>query len=102
MSETKLPTYLDLMLPTLSAVEALGGKAHIHEINPEAIAKAGITDEQMAVEFPEDSSQSGPKVLHRLAWARTVLRRVDALESLGGGLWALTDTGSTMLALDPA
>lgn len=101
MGETKLPTYLDLMLPTLRAVDELGGDAHINDIDPKAIAEAGITDEQMSVEFPPDSSQSGPKVLHRLAWARTILRRVDALESHGSGVWALTETGRTLLDLDP-
>ncbi|MCP4966000.1 MAG: hypothetical protein GY926_12285 [bacterium] len=99
MTEPQLPTQPDLMLPTLKAADRIGGKGHYTDIDDAAIEIAGITEEQLAIEFPPNSTQKGPKILQRIAWARTLLRRVRALESVSHGVWALTDTGRTFLQL---
>ena len=82
MTDIELPTYRDLMLPTLVAVDRLGGSAAIPEIEELVPEIAGISDEQLGVEFPEGSTQQGnSKVVHRLYWARTYLKKIGALNN---------------------
>lgn len=99
MTSPALPLPQDLMLPTLRATANLGGVAQYQEIDQAAVLIAGITEDQMAVEFGEDSTAAGPKVLHRAAWARSMLKRIGALESAGYGRWATTLLGLEIAAL---
>ena len=96
MTDTTLPQPQDLMLPTLRAVIDLGGSAAYPEIDERTVKLAGITAAQMSVEFDSDATAVGPKVLHRIAWARTMLKRIGALEGAGYGRWAITDSGSDL------
>ena len=36
-----------------------------------------------------DQSVTGSKVIHRLGWARTCLKKVEPIENTGLGEWAL-------------
>jgi len=98
-----LPTYRDLMYPTLVAVDRLGGSAAIAELEEAVPAIAGVTDEQLAVEFPATSALQGQsKVINRLHWARTYLKKIGALENSERGVWSITTEGSKYLDMDPA
>lgn len=101
MTDTKLPQPQELMLPTLQAIVDLGGSAAYPEIDETTVKLAGITATQMSVEFDSDATAVGPKVLHRIAWARTMLKRIGALESAGHGRWAITDYGSDLTLMSP-
>jgi len=90
------------MLPTLRSVVALGGSAAYADIDKRAILEAGITDEQLAIEYDEDAASSGPKILHRIAWARSMLKRIGALEGAGHGVWASTPDGTRLSELSNA
>ena len=87
------------MLPTLRSVVALGGTASYSDIDEKAIAEADITDDQLAVVYGESAKASGPKILHRIAWARSMLKRVGALEGAGHGVWASTPEGQRISQL---
>ena len=54
-----------------------------------------MTDEQMAVEFPPESRTEGSKILNRLHWARSYLKKIGALHNSARGVWAITETTST-------
>lgn len=56
-----------MMLPTLQAIDQLGGSGTKEEIDEAVTDLMSLTEEQMAVEFPPESVQKGSKVLHRLA-----------------------------------
>ncbi|HJQ94226.1 MAG TPA: winged helix-turn-helix domain-containing protein [Acidimicrobiia bacterium] len=94
-----IPTYVDLMYPTLQALRELDGKADHDAIDSRVIELANITDSQLSVVFPESGAQSGSKVVHRLAWARSYLKKLGAVETLERGIWALTPSGSKYLDL---
>ena len=42
MTETQLPSYMDLMLPTLKAVAAVGGSGFYSDIDDRAVELAGM------------------------------------------------------------
>lgn len=99
MVDTEIPTYRDLMLPTLVAIRELGGSGAISEVDEKAIAAAGVTEQQLAVEYPPEASSSGSKVVHRLHWARTYLKAIGALDNSVRGVWSLTPRAHDFLAM---
>ena len=101
MTDIRIPTRLDLMYPTLVAVRDLGGSATRSELLEKVPEVAGVTDEQLAVVFPEDSRRAGKsKVLYKIPWACTYLKRIDALENSRGGVWSITPKGLHYLDVD--
>lgn len=98
--DVQVPSYTDLMFPTLQALEALDGVATTHEIDDQVIAIAEITIDQLDVAYTDDAQQSGSKVKHRLAWARSYLKKLDAIENKGRGEWSLTDDGRSYLRFE--
>ena len=75
MNDVDIPPYRDLMYPTLVAVRDLGGSAANAELEEAVPEVANISDEQLAVEYPEGSAQHGEsKVVNRLHWARSYLK----------------------------
>jgi alkyl hydroperoxide reductase subunit AhpF len=58
MSATKrtdVPTYLDLIYPTVKAVAALGGSAQGREVTARVIEAIGAPDEQVAITYKNRS-----------------------------------------------
>src|SRR5690554_4654993 len=53
----QIPSYVDLMYPTLRALVELGDQSDHATIDEKVIELTGITSEQLAVEFPESSVQ---------------------------------------------
>ena len=70
------------------------------ELDEMVIEIMGITEEQLAVEFPDDAAQTGPKVLHRMLWARSYLKKLGAVDSAGRGRHKITAEGRHYLGLD--
>ena len=89
------------MYPTLIAVRNLGGSATKSELLERVPEIAGVTDEQLAVLFPEGSGHQGEsKVLYRIPWACTHLKRIDALDNSQRGVWSITQKGLDYLEMD--
>lgn len=102
MPDVDIPTYRDLMYPTLVAVRQLGGSAAIAELEEAVPEIAHVTGEQLAVEYPEGSSQQGEsKVINRLHWARTYLKKIGALDNSERGIWSITPLGIDFLLMEP-
>ena len=94
MSDVRIPTPLDLMYPTLVAVRNLGGSATKPELLENVPETAGVTEEQLAVVFPDDSTRQGmSKVLYRIWWACSYLKTIDALDNSQRGVWSITQKG---------
>lgn len=86
----KLPSYVDLLYPTLLAVSQLGGSGSLQEINDAVIAAEGLTEEQTAMVY----ETSGAEIIaDRCSWARSSLKIAGLLESVSRGVWALTPKG---------
>ena len=95
----KLPSFDDLMLPLISALNELGGSGSVEEIYSKVVELTGFTDEILAeLHDPEKSSLT--EVGYRLAWARTYLKKYGFLENSSRGVWALTDKARASQSLN--
>jgi restriction system protein len=86
-----------MMWPTLLALKELGDSASIEELNQKASAIAGFSDEQLSVLHLEGPNT---EIEYRMAWARTYLKKVGALDNSSRGVWAITDIGRNMTQAD--
>ena len=88
--ESQLPTYEDLLWPTLKALESGGGSASIQELSARVAMDMELPDEVLDV-----LHTGGPQteVDYRAAWARTHLKMVGAIDNTSRGVWTITDKG---------
>lgn len=100
MDDVTLPKYVDLMYPTLQALAVLGGEGSSGEIEKRVIDIAQLSSEQLEVSFPDSSKHKDSKVHYKLAWARSYLKKLAAVENTGRGTWRITAVGRNFLALE--
>jgi len=94
-----MPTFHSLMNPLLRAFLTLGGSGSIDEIYEKVVEQEHIDDELSSlVQNPEKSNQT--EVGHRLAWARTYLKKYGFLENSSRGTWALTKRAKEQECVD--
>ncbi len=93
-----LPDLAGMMLVTVEALNDLGGSATIQELDERVIELEGVSEEEQAFTMPRDENRT--RVNYYLAWARTFLKRGDALENSARGVWALTDKGAAISSID--
>lgn len=101
MAAISIPTYVDLLLPTLKALDQLGGSGTNGEIDEAVSEMMGLSDAQLSVAFPSEARQKGSKVAHRLAWARSYLKKLGAVNNSERGVWTVEPTARTYLDTDP-
>jgi restriction system protein len=92
-----LPRYSDLMLPTLRAVETLGGSGNAREITAKTLGEIGATDEQLAVTY--DARPEKSILLDRIDWARSYCKLGGALDSPRRNLFLITSLGREIVQL---
>ena len=88
MTKSDVYQYHKMMIPTLKALQALGGSANIEELNAKAIEIMQIPDEMLNVRHKEDGTRSA--VEYCLAWARTYLKKYGLIENSSRGVWSFT------------
>jgi restriction system protein len=98
LSDLPIPSYRDLLFPTLQVLDASTGSLSKRELDSEVIDRLGITDEQLAVMYPDGATAKGSKVLHRLAFARSSLKLFGAVDNSVRGVWSITPRGKELLA----
>ena len=91
--KTTVPSYKDLLWPTLRAVRQIGDSGTIEEIVEKVIDLEGFSEEQQAI-----SHGDGPtsEIEYRLAWARTYLKGMGALDNSKRGVWSTTELGRSV------
>jgi len=94
-----IPTYNELYLPTLMALESFDGPVGNEELDARVCELAGVTDAQRAIEFGPEQTQKVSKVAHRLAWARTYLKKSELIENPQRATWVITVQGRDVAAL---
>lgn len=94
MTLAHVPAYHEYFLPTLRAVDDLGGSGSIAEIVDAVIKAQAYTEEQQAVLH---KNGPGTEIGYRLAWARTYLKYFGLLSNSTRGVWAITDEGTRFL-----
>jgi restriction system protein len=91
-----LPTYRELIYPTLRAVASLGGSARGSEITDALTELLEVTPQQLAVTY-----DGRPKsvLIDRMDWARSYAKLAGALDSPQRGLFILSNLGKHILSL---
>jgi len=86
-----------MLWPTLQALKALGDSGSNQEIEDKAIEIAGYSEDQQKVVHG-----NGPQteIRYRMAWARTYLKAVGALENSQRAVWSITEYGQSLQPSD--
>jgi restriction system protein len=93
----KVPTFDEMMWPTLQALKETGGSASNQELLTRVAQLMAIPEEVQ--NLPQGD---GPrtKVENRMEWARAYLRKVGAIQNSERGVWSITSTGQAMTEAD--
>lgn len=89
MITLKLPSEVELAWPTVVALRDLGGSGRNAQITETVAESEGFTEEQLSIL----DKRKRPYIHYRIAWARTVLKRIGVLENSTRGVWSLTQLG---------
>lgn len=93
-----LPSFDELIIPTVKAIQELGGSGSIKEINSKVYIIAEISDAILQIPHGEEGTVS--EVDYRLAWSRTYLKKFGLLENSSRGIWALSKADIDVTKLD--
>jgi restriction system protein len=93
-----LPTFDELLIPTVKALKELGGSGTVEEINTKVYEIADIADDVLQIPHGEDGAIN--EVDYRLAWSRTYLKKFGLLENSTRGIWALSRADIDITTLD--
>ncbi len=99
MNINDLPKYHELFLPTLKALDSLGGSASLDESDQAVLEILNLPDALIDIQYP---SGNGAILPDRMSWARSYLKGAGYLESGGRGVWVLTDEGREAQKLSPS
>lgn len=89
----KSPSFTFFFVPTLKALDELGGSGSNEEIYNRVLTITQLTTDVIN----EMHNFTMTEVEYRLAWARTYLKNFGAIESSKQRVWALTAKGKKML-----
>jgi len=95
---TRLPSFDELIVPTVKALIDLGGSGSVEEINSRVYEIAELTDDVLQIPHGEDGTTI--EVDYRLAWSRTYLKKFGLLENSSRGIWALSKSDIDVNNLD--
>jgi len=98
-TNSNLPTFDELIVPTVKALQELGGSGSIEEINNKVYVIAEVSDDILQTPHGEEGAVS--EVDYRLAWSRTYLKKFGLLENSSRGIWALSKADIDVTKLDP-
>ena len=96
---TDLPSFDELIIPTVKALKELGGSGSIEEINNKVYEIAKISDDILQIPHGDENG-TVIEVDYRLAWSRTYLKKFGLLENSSRGIWALTRSDINVSKLD--
>jgi len=96
-SQVGVPQFYEFHWPVLCALKETGGSASIAEMVDRIAADMKLPDDVLAVPHG-DGSQS--EVEYRIAWARTYLKKVGAIDNSDRGIWTLTAKGRSLTEKD--
>ncbi|MEO1209104.1 MAG: restriction endonuclease [Cyanobacteria bacterium J06638_20] len=88
-SPSSVPTFDSMLIPTIQALQVLGGSGTIEEIYEQVIQLLNLPDQVLEITHG-NTSQS--EVEYRLAWSRTYLKKYGLLENSARGVWSLVST----------
>lgn len=96
-SKEDVPSFDQLIGPTLSTLHRLGGSASIQELVDELTVGLGLPAEVADVPHGRGSQT---ELEYRAAWARTYLKNAGLVENSDRGVWSLTPAGASTKKVD--
>jgi restriction system protein len=93
-----LPKYHEFMLPTLKALNDLGGSGSVDEIQDRVISQTGLSEHQLGLTYPTSGAAIASD---RMSWARSWMKHGGFVASGGRAVWVLTDLGREALDWPP-
>lgn len=93
-----VPSFDELLVPTVKALIKLGGSGSVEEINSLVYDIAKIPED--VLQIPHGDSDTRKEVDYRLAWSKTYLKKFGLLENSSRGIWALVKTDIDITNLD--
>lgn len=94
IDDATLPSLPGMMLRIIEALQAIGGSAHIRELDEKVIELEGVTEDEQSLPMSGDDPRN--RVNYYLAWARTYLKRGGAIENRSRAVWTLTPEGAAI------
>ena len=94
--EYDLPSYRDLMLPTVRAVLDLGGSGAAREITATVVETEDFSDEMLSITY---EGRDKSVLIDRLDWARSYCKLGGVLDSPKRGLFLISDLGREIASL---
>jgi restriction system protein len=88
-----VPTFDRLMSPALQALKDIGGSATNEELLNKIIERERIPPEVQSIQHT-DHRQT--RLNYNLAWAKTYLKKVGAIDNSRRGVWSITKIGEAM------
>jgi restriction system protein len=85
-----IPKYHEFHWPVIRALKEMGGSASIAELNEKIASDMRLPEHVLEVPHGDGAMT---EVEYRLAWARTYLKKVGAINNSERGIWALTPKG---------
>jgi restriction system protein len=95
---SNIPSYDELIIPTVNALIKLGGSGSVEEINNKVYELTKLPDEILQIPHGEEGTLN--EVEYRLAWSRTYLKKFGLLENSSRGIWALSKSDIDTTKLD--
>jgi restriction system protein len=92
-AKVDVPAYHKMLWPTLQALKHIGGSGTVQEIMDRVIEIEGYTEAQQSMIHGKGP---GTEIGYRLHWARSYLKKVDAIANSSRGIWAITDSGRSL------
>ena len=96
-SSVRVPTYDEMLWPTLVALKEIGGSGTNQEIEEAVIKIEGYTESQQDV-LHGDGPRS--EISYHLAWSRTYLRKTGAIDNSARAVSSITDYGRSFTPAD--
>ena len=97
-NNNNIPTFDELIIPTVLALLKLGGSGSVEEINNQVQEIAAIPENILQILHGEDGTKT--EVDYRLAWSKTYLKKFGLLENSSRGIWALAKSDIDVKKID--
>jgi restriction system protein len=88
-SISSVPTFDSMLLPTIQALQILGGSGTTEEILEKVVQILNVPDKILEILH---GSTSQTEIEYRLAWSRTYLKKYGLLQNSSRGVWSLVST----------
>jgi len=95
-SASPIPTFDSMLLPTIQALQFLGGSGTTEEVYEKVVQILNVPDKILEILH---GSTSQTEVEYRLAWSRTYLKKYGLLQNSSRGVWSLVSTSINLDSL---